>query len=53
MVAADRPLPTTEFVPYLLAGLGRDYDAIISSVSTKLEPITLEELLGHLLAHEA
>lgn len=53
MVAVGRPLPPSEFVPYLLDGLGIEYDAIVSSVTTCLDPISLEELLGHLLAHEA
>ncbi|KAA8539104.1 hypothetical protein F0562_025796 [Nyssa sinensis] len=53
MAAAGRPLPSSEFVPYLLAGLGPDYDPLVSSVTTRIEPIGTEELLGHLLSHEA
>lgn len=52
MVAASRPLPDFEFIPYLLARLGSDYDAFVSSVSW-LDPIPTTQLLGHLLAHEA
>ncbi|CAI9755915.1 unnamed protein product [Fraxinus pennsylvanica] len=32
---------------------GPDYDPLVPSITTRLEPITPEELLGHLLAHEA
>lgn len=53
MAAAGRPLPSFEFVPYLLVGLGLDYDALVSFVSTRIGPISIEELLSHLLAHEA
>lgn len=41
-----------KFVPYLLASLGTEYKAIVSSITTRLDPISPEELLGHLLAHE-
>uniref|UniRef100_A0A2N9ESZ2 Reverse transcriptase Ty1/copia-type domain-containing protein n=1 Tax=Fagus sylvatica TaxID=28930 RepID=A0A2N9ESZ2_FAGSY len=37
---------------FLLAGLGSDYDALVTSVSTQLTPIALEDLYGHLLSHE-
>lgn len=53
MAIARRPLPPFKFVSYLLAGLGIEYDAIVSFVTTCLDPISYEELLGHLLAHKA
>ncbi|XP_041009478.1 uncharacterized protein LOC121253543 [Juglans microcarpa x Juglans regia] len=53
MAATSCPLPSNEFVPYLLAGLDPDYDALVSSVTTRLDPISTDELFGHLLAHEA
>lgn len=53
MAAAGRPLPPSEIVPYLLVGLNIEYDAIVSSVTTHLDPISLEELLGLFLTHEA
>lgn len=53
MAIVRRPLPPFEFVPYLPTDLGIEYDAIVSSVTTRMDPISLEELLGHLLAHEA
>lgn len=53
MVAAGCPLPPTEIVPYILANLGNEYDALTSSVTTRLDLISLDDLLGHLLAHEA
>lgn len=53
MAITGRPLPLAEFVPYLLAMLGPDYNALVSFVTTRLEPISPKELLGHLLTHEA
>lgn len=53
MVATGRPLAPDDFLPYLLAWLGPNYDALSSFVATRLEPISLDELLGHCLAHEA
>lgn len=53
MFVVRRPLPSAEFVPYLLAGLGLDYNALVASVTTRIDPISIEALLGHLLTHEA
>lgn len=53
MATTRRSLPSFEFVPYFLAGLGPDYDPLVSSVTIWIEPIGIEELLGHLLIHEA
>lgn len=53
MAIARRPLPPSKFVLYLLAGLGIEYDAIVSFATTCLDHISYKELLGHLLAHEA
>lgn len=53
MAAAGRPLPSTDFIPYLLAGLGPDYDVLVTTVTARMDPISTEAPLGHLLAHEA
>lgn len=53
MATTGHPFPPSEFVPYLLASLGIEYDAIVSSVITHLDLISLDKLLGHLLTHEA
>lgn len=36
----------------LLAGLGLEYDSFITSVTTKVDLISLEDLYGHMPAHE-
>lgn len=53
MAVVRHPLPDAEFIPYLLVELRPNYDALVSSIATRLEPIPSTELLGHLLAHEA
>ncbi|KAA8539386.1 hypothetical protein F0562_026078 [Nyssa sinensis] len=52
LAAVDQPLNNYELVYFLLAGLGLDYDSFVTSVTTKGEPLSLEDLYGHLLAHE-
>jgi hypothetical protein len=41
-----------EAVSFLLAGLGTDYGSFVTSVTTRVEPLKLDEIYGHLLAHE-
>lgn len=44
MALAGRKLEDEEMVSYILAGLDMEYNAIISALATRLEPITLDEL---------
>jgi hypothetical protein len=41
-----------ESVSFLLKGLGSDYDLFVTSVTTKVDPLSIDELYSHLLAHE-
>ena len=38
----------------MMHGLNVDYDSLVTSVTvtTRVDPMTLEELYGHLLTHE-
>jgi hypothetical protein len=36
----------------MLTILGSDYDPLITSITTRIDPVSLEELYGHLLTHE-
>jgi hypothetical protein len=51
MAAAGQHLNDFESVSYLLAGLGSEYDPFVTSVTTRLDPLSIDELYGH-LAHE-
>ena len=52
LVAIDQPLNEFEIVYFLLASLGSDYDSFVTSVTTSVDPFSVEDLYGHLLAHE-
>uniref|UniRef100_A0A2N9H904 Reverse transcriptase Ty1/copia-type domain-containing protein n=1 Tax=Fagus sylvatica TaxID=28930 RepID=A0A2N9H904_FAGSY len=52
LAAINQPLPHHESLSFLLAGLGSDYDSLVTTIQTQLTPIALEDLYGHLLSHE-
>ncbi|KAF5451062.1 hypothetical protein F2P56_031361 [Juglans regia] len=52
LAAVDQPLNEFELVSFLLAGLGPEFDSFVTSVTTRVDPISLEDLYGHLIAHE-
>jgi uncharacterized membrane protein YgcG len=52
LAAIDQPLADYELVSFLVAGLGSEYDSLVTSIQTRVDPLSLEELYGHLLAHE-
>jgi hypothetical protein len=52
LAAAGQHLNDFERTPYFLAGLRSDYDLFITSITTRLDPLSLDEIYGHLLAHE-
>ncbi|KAF5459789.1 hypothetical protein F2P56_019707 [Juglans regia] len=51
--AARQPLSSSEFIIYLLAGLGSDYESIVMSITTRPEPLTTPQVFSYLLNHEA
>ncbi|KAF5468437.1 hypothetical protein F2P56_012587 [Juglans regia] len=53
MSAAGSPLTPAEFLSYLLASLNSEYDAFVTSVTTRLEPFSTEELYSLLLTYES
>jgi hypothetical protein len=38
---------------FLLGGLNSEYDPFVTSVTTRVDPISIDNLYSHLLAHEA
>jgi hypothetical protein len=53
LAAAGHPVSDFEFTAYLLGGLGPEYDPFMTSVTTRVEPLAMDTLFGHLLAHES
>lgn len=52
LAAIDQPLNDFELVSFLLARLGSNYNSFVTSVTTCVDSLFLEDLYGHLLAHE-
>lgn len=52
LATVGQPLNDFEIVAFLLAGLGPDYDPFVASVTTRVEPLSVEEIYDHLLSHE-
>jgi len=52
LAVAGQHLSDFERASYLLAGLGSEYDPFVTSVTTRFDPLSLDELYGHLLAHK-
>ena len=52
LATTAQPLNDFEIVSFLLASLGSDYDSFVTLVTTRVDPLSIEELYGHLLAHE-
>lgn len=53
LFAAGKTLSPIEFTTYLLAGLGADYDSLVTSIMTRLDLLSPEEVYNHLLTHES
>jgi hypothetical protein len=53
LAAADAPLRDEEVLAYLLAGLPDDYDPFVTSITTKSEPLSLDDVFSYLVAFKA
>lgn len=52
LATIDEPFNESEIVSHILAGLGTDYDPLVTSITTRVNPISMDDLYGHLLTHE-
>ena len=50
LAAIDQPIPHHEQLSFLLAGLGSEFDSLVTSVKTQFHPVPLEDIYGHLLS---
>lgn len=53
MSSIGQPLSSAEIVSYMLAGLGDDYDNLITSLTSRTEDVSIGELYAHLMSYEA
>jgi hypothetical protein len=51
LAAIGQPLREEEIISYILAGLGPNYDSLVTSLSVN-DDLTLDEVYSHLLAYE-
>jgi hypothetical protein len=52
LAAAGRPISMAEFNLYVFRGLRSDFKDLVTSLSTKADPISYTDLHSHLLTHE-
>jgi hypothetical protein len=45
LATIDEPLKVSKVVSYILAGLSTDYDSLVISITTRIDPVSLEDLL--------
>jgi hypothetical protein len=53
LAAANAPMKDDEVIAYLLVGLPIEYDSFVTSMTTKHEPLTLDDVFAYLMAYEA
>jgi hypothetical protein len=52
LAVIQEPLKDSELISYILAGLGPEYESLITTITTRIDPISLDTLYGYLLTHE-
>jgi hypothetical protein len=52
LAAIDQPMKESELTLHILAGLSAEYDSLVTSITTRVEPVSLEDLYAHLLTYE-
>lgn len=52
LATAGQPLHEHQVILYLLVGLGPDYDPFVTFVTAKVDPLSLDDIYGHLLSQE-
>jgi hypothetical protein len=52
LVAIGTPFEASELVSNVLAGLGSEYDPLVTSVTTRQDYISLNDLYGYMLSYE-
>lgn len=53
LAASRKTLTSLEFITFLLAGLGTDYESVVTSITTRVDPLTPAQVYSHLLTHES
>lgn len=52
LAAVGKPIEASELVSHILAGLGAEYDPLVTFVTTRQDSISLNDLYGFMLSYE-
>ena len=52
LAAIGKRLEDEELIAYLLHGLGPDYDALVTSITTRSDTYTISDVYAHMLSYE-
>jgi len=52
LAAISKPIEASELISNILVGLVREYDPLVTSVTTRQDSISLNELYGFMLSYE-
>jgi hypothetical protein len=52
MASLKHPLTDEEILGYILAGLGAEYESLVASITTRDNPISLNNFFAHLMSGE-
>jgi hypothetical protein len=53
LAAIAKPLNEDDIMLFLLGGLNSEYDSFVTSITTLVDPISIDDLYSHLLAYKA
>lgn len=53
LITAGKLISPSEFSIYLLVGLGTDYDTLVTSLTTRPDPLSPHQIYSYLLNHES
>jgi len=52
LAAIGKPIENSELISNILAGLGADFDPLVTFVTTRQDSISLTDLYGYMLSYE-
>lgn len=52
LASIGHPVQDEEVATYILTGLDADYDALVTSITTRPDPISLDDLYAHLVNYD-
>lgn len=52
LVSISKPLLDEEVISYVLVGLDIEYDSLVTSITTRPDELSLNELYAHMVNHE-